>query len=322
MVRKISIILLFFIIVNFPMVKTYSYCFNNSSSYYSLIESNKDDYNTCMKQDLLILMMSYPEFITDIVLENNNVYIVMKSGKKFIYDDKKVKTPEEKLANPDLQDMLEQIYPLNKTNEIMPKDFNPGRVRHYGLLNEVYGSSQNIIEKNLCSLKYGYTNYQFNSKNNANIALEDTMKELVPLGQKNNKVAALLYPASGTYNYRLISGTGRLSPHAYGITIDLKSDKRDYWKWSTIDQGKSRLSEYPEELVSAFENHNFIWGGKWGHFDILHFEYRPEIILKARYFGNHNDNEQWFKGVPLDNDSVKEYIDLIDSKITEKEVSQ
>lgn len=314
MIKKIFLCFLCFtLMLTFLIENTYLNCYalTNSSSEVT----DECNYKTRMKQDILILMLAYPEYITDISCENDNVYIVMKSGKKFIYDDKKNKTSEEKLSNPDLQDMMEEIYPLTKTNEIMPKAFNPGRIRHYGLLNEVYGDSQSAIEKNLCALKYGYTNYQFNSKNGANTALENTMKELVPLSKGNPKIGAILYPASGTYNYRLISGTGRLSPHAYGITIDLKSDKRDYWKWSSAEKGKSRLCEYPDELVSAFENHNFIWGGKWGYFDILHFEYRPEIILKAKYFSNYNSDNEWFKGAPEDDINVKECIKLIDSKI-------
>jgi hypothetical protein len=32
------------------------------------------------------------------------------------------------------------------------------------------------------------------------------------------------------------------------------------------------------EIVDVFERHGFIWGGKWYHFDTMHFEYRPELI--------------------------------------------
>jgi peptidoglycan L-alanyl-D-glutamate endopeptidase CwlK len=31
--------------------------------------------------------------------------------------------------------------------------------------------------------------------------------------------------------------------------------------------------------VTIFENHGFIWGGKWYHFDTMHFEYRPELLV-------------------------------------------
>jgi hypothetical protein len=38
----------------------------------------------------------------------------------------------------------------------------------------------------------------------------------------------------------------------------------------------------PEAVVGIFQSHGFIWGGKWAHFDVIHFEYRPEIILYNR----------------------------------------
>lgn len=268
-----------------------------------------------MKQDLLILMLAYPEYIVGIEkIVDDKVYCIMKSNKKIIYDDRIQKSHEEKLGNPDLQDMLEQSYPLEKNDKLMDKNFDPGRARHYDLLNEVYGNSRSSIESNLISLKYGYTNYQFNSKNNANISLETALKEVMPLAKSNSLIGAILYPASGTYNYRVISGTGRLSPHSYGIAIDLKSDPRDYWKWSSLEKGEKRLSEYPKELVESFEKNNFVWGGKWGHFDILHFEYRPEIILKAKYFGNWNKDSKWYEGAPVD-DNTQKCIDIIEAAL-------
>lgn len=302
MIKKVFIFIICVLIIsNIPIV---SYAAENI------------DYDTQMKQDILVLMLAYPEYVVKVEKNSDNmVYCTMKSGKKIIYDDKLKKTHEEKLNNPDIQDMLEQNYPLNRNTNIMDKNFDPGRSRHYDILNEVYGSSKNSIEKNLISLKYGYTNYQFNSKNNANTSLETALKEVMPLAKNRPDINNILYPASGTYNYRVISGTGRLSPHSYGIAIDLKSDKRDYWKWSSIEQGQKRLSEYPTELVEAFEHNNFVWGGKWGHFDILHFEYRPEIILKAKYFSNWNTNSKWYDGVPLEDNLTKQYIEIIDTSL-------
>jgi peptidoglycan LD-endopeptidase CwlK len=39
-------------------------------------------------------------------------------------------------------------------------------------------------------------------------------------------------------------------------------------------------NSYPQEIVELFEKHGFIWGGKWSHFDLMHFEYRPEVLKK------------------------------------------
>lgn len=294
-------ILLFFIISNFSI---------------SIKAATDEDYIKEMKRDILSLMLAYPEYIKGVEKDSNdNVYIIMKSGKKILYDDKKEKNHAEKLSNPDIQDMMEQYYPLTKNDTVMDINFDPGRSRNYDLLTEVYGGSRNQIEKNLTALKYGYTNYQFNSKNSANISLENVLKELMPLSKSRGDIASILYPASGTYNYRVISGTGRLSPHSFGIAIDLKSDPRDYWKWSSREKGTSRVLEYPTELVEAFEKNNFVWGGKWGHFDILHFEYRPEIILKAKYFSNSKNSSNWFDGAPLDDENTQNYIKLIDQNL-------
>lgn len=289
------------------------------SSFNIFAKANEDkNYNTTMKQDILTIMLAYPDTVQNIVVENNKVYCVMNSGNKILYDDKKEKSHDEKLSNADLQDTLSQLYPLDMINDVTEKNFEPGRIRNYALLNEVYGSSRQSIEKNLTSLKYGYPNYQFNSKNNANLALENALKEIMPLAQSRGDISSILYPASGTYNYRIISGTGRLSAHSYGIAIDLKSDPRDYWKWSTPEKGKSRILEYPKELIQAFENNNFVWGGKWNHFDILHFEYRPEIILKAKYFSNYDNSKPWYDGVPNNDEYAQKCIRLIEEVFKEE----
>ena len=294
-----SLILCIFIIINISIpIKAYE----------------SKDYEIEMKQDILILMLSYPEYIVNLEKNNDKVYLIMKSGKKIIYDDKIEKTHDEKLINPDLQDSLHQYYPLDKNNTVLNKDFDPGRARPYELLSEVYGESQKLIESNLTNLQYGYS-YQFNNKNNANTSLDSVFKELIPLSKTRGDISSILYPASGTYNYRVISGTGRLSPHSYGIAIDLKLDERDYWKWSSEDQGSKRISEYPKELVEIFEKNNFIWGGKWNHFDILHFEYRPEIILKARYFTNWNENDKWYESPLLDKATIEDYINIIEKSL-------
>lgn len=294
------------------IVNIIMFCTTNVSS--AVMASIDDDYTITMKQDILALMVAYPETIKDVVVKDNKVYCITSNNKEILYDDKKEKSHDEKLSNADLQDALEQVYPLEMITSISPTNFEPGRIRCYPLLNEIYGYDQNSIEKNLTSLKYGYTNYRFNSKANANINLENALKVVMPLANSRSDIASILYPASGTYNYRTISGTGRLSPHAYAIAIDLKTDSRDYWKWTNAQQGLKRILEYPEDLVKAFENNYFVWGGKWNHFDTLHFEYRPEIILKAKYFTNYEKGTPWYTGAP-ETEEVKAYIEIIENSL-------
>ncbi|WHH60868.1 M15 family metallopeptidase [Petroclostridium sp. X23] len=267
-----------------------------------------------MKQDVLCLMMAYPEYVVGVEKnDDGNIYVVMKSGRRILYDDKKVKNHAQKLSNPDLQDMLEQRYPLSDSTGIMPVDFDPGRARVYPLLKEVYGGTKEEIQKNLVNVGLAAGSSQFNKNNHAAASLKKVMQELKALMQNNTKISGFVYPMSGTFNYRVIAGTNQLSPHSFGIAIDLARDKRDYWKWASREQGEKRLASYSRELVQIFENNGFIWGGKWGHFDILHFEYRPEFIIKAKYFGTKPDmGKQWYEGVPVENNEVKNYIQAID----------
>lgn len=291
-----------------------SLCFNTT---YVVKASNENNYKVTMKQDILCLMMAYPEYITKIEKDSSEqVYIVMRSGRKILYDDKKKKSFEEKLYNTDIQDMMEQKYPLTAVNSIMNKNMDPGRFRVYPLLQEVYGGSQKQVEANLTRVNLAYKNFQFNGNNKAADFLQNAIREVIPLTHTRPDIRACVFPFSGTYNYRYIAGTNLLSPHSFGIAIDLARDNRDYWKWASKEEGQKRIESYPSDLVKIFEDNNFVWGGKWSHFDILHFEYRPEIILKARYFGEKFNNEsKWYEGAPLEESYVKESIEKINKSL-------
>ena len=119
------------------------------------------------------------------------------------------------------------------------------------------------------------------------------------------KINNFVMPISGTYNYRVIQDTGMLSPHSYGIAIDLNRNDADYWKWVPREKGDSRIAIYPKVIVESFEKYGFVWGGKWSHFDILHFEYKPEIIIKAQYFFEDDKNEAWDYNIPKDDKNIE-----------------
>lgn len=262
-------------------------------------------YVAVMKRDILCLMLAYPGLITNIEkTADSQIYLVMKSGRNILYDDKKEKNSWQKSDNPDLQDMMEQIYPLDKMTALLPNHNNPGCIRVYPLLKEAYGVNKKSILSNLAKVSIGYKYVEFNQNNNASAALKSVMKELLPLSRQSHRIYAASFPCSGAYNYRLIGGTGRLSSHAYGIAIDLNNNKYDYWRWSTREEGQKRLDAYPQEIPAIFEKYGFIWGGKWGNFDIMHYEYRPEIILKARYFSKEPvSGIPWYDGLQSDQEA-------------------
>jgi hypothetical protein len=292
------------------------FCSNKMYHTTRAVEGNNNSEELCdttMKRDLLCLILAYPEHITGIEASDGKVFLLMKSGRKIIYDDKKEKTFEEKLNSADVQDMMEQAYPLSDINTLMPKDYSPGRIRCYPLMIEVYGHSKEQIQANIINVSTGCGNLSFNKSSKAAESLKKAMDELAVLSKGNRAVSSAVFPTNGTFNYRRIAGTGRLSPHSFGTAIDLARDKRDYWKWASKEQGEERLKSYPREVVKVFEKNNFIWGGKWHHFDILHFEYRPELVIKALYFGRHNNREGlWYSGAPVEEENVKRCIEIIE----------
>ena len=88
-----------------------------------------------------------------------------------------------------------------------------------------------------------------------------------------------LTPSGGTYNCRVIAGTDRKSVHGNGIAIDINVGWSDYWRNHRPVDGKYPYkNRIPWEIVEIFEAHGFIWGGKWYHYDTMHFEYRPELL--------------------------------------------
>lgn len=90
------------------------------------------------------------------------------------------------------------------------------------------------------------------------------------------------------YVWRDIAGSANRSLHSFGLAIDLLSDdyggKQVYWRWSRRHYPEwwaiphENRHSPPTVVIEAFENHGFIWGGKWFFFDQIHFEYRPELL--------------------------------------------
>lgn len=92
--------------------------------------------------------------------------------------------------------------------------------------------------------------------------------------------------------WRDVPGTNVRSFHAYGTALDLLPRRYNgfgYWRWARQsgvrdwwDVPLEQRYRVPAAIVTAFETHGFVWGGKWALFDPVHFEYRPEVVSAAR----------------------------------------
>ncbi|MDR2789990.1 MAG: SH3 domain-containing protein [Campylobacteraceae bacterium] len=218
------------------------------------------------------LLKAYKESISSI--KDNLVYF--KNGKTLPFDDKNGKTYEEILQNADIQDQFYEVYMKGALDKFPVND--AGRIRNNEFLKALYGESKEEVENNLVSVAWlpssANISLRFNKNNGAAQALQAVSNELDKLDKKYLKY--LKNPA-GTYEYRNIADTNRLSMHAFGTAIDLDIKYANYWLWdkNTKRQYKNSL---PQKIVDIFEKHGFIWGGKWLHYDTIHFEYRPELL--------------------------------------------
>jgi hypothetical protein len=210
--------------------------------------------------------------------------IVMLFGRsEILYDDRKAKAFEEMLVDPDIEDSFCLIYPLTNPTDKLPKDFDPGRIRVEKMFKALYGATEREVAKSCVIVMFCGHQVRFSSRCGAALALEAVGKDLdvVLLKQPNLKI--YVSELGGTFSWRLIAGTERLSNHSFGNAIDLNIKKSAYWRWSPPAlMEKFSRKDWPVEIIEAFERHGFIWGGKWWHYDTMHFEFRPELIAHAK----------------------------------------
>ncbi len=117
-------------------------------------------------------------------------------------------------------------------------------------------------------------------------------QRITALAKTNSDVQKFLEDISVIYGFswREVRDTSSRSMHSFGIAIDILpqgyGQKIIYWNWEK-NNGNSRWMLIPlkdrwlppQAVISAFESEGFIWGGKWGIWDNMHFEYRPELLI-------------------------------------------
>lgn len=232
------------------------------------------------------LVAAYPAFLDRV--DGNR--IVWRDGTLTPFDDGAgEKAFERWLSAPDLEDMFRFPYPAGADVAPPAIDVDPGRARNAAFFDAMYGDCRKgEVAKSLETIVWLPTKapqkLQVTRINGVSARLAAVSKELDALPATFDKFLA---PSSGTYNCRVIAGTDRLSAHGSGIAIDIAAGQSDYWRWAKGDHGGRRgdlggpvpyRNRVPIEIVRIFEKHGFIWGGRWYHYDTMHFEYRPELL--------------------------------------------
>ena len=225
------------------------------------------------------LIQSYPDFI--IGFADN--HIIFKDNSKMLWDDGvKNKSSEALLEKPDIEDMFSQKYTTGTLKSLPARNFDPSRIRNEPFFFKMYGSTEKEVKQHLTEIiwcpKLVGQKITVTTINGIDKKLSQISRELDEHPELKKYIANI----GGTFTWRNINGTKRHSMHSFGMTIDINTTYSDYWQWSckctNENAGVKYKNRIPQTIVDIFEKYRFIWGGKWYHFDTMHFEYRPELI--------------------------------------------
>jgi D-alanyl-D-alanine carboxypeptidase len=179
---------------------------------------------------------------------------------------------------------LEDIYrPPYRPGPIVPVDTadagkidDPGRVRVEQLLLATYGANREEVVNHLGRVRFFGIRWPFHEL--AAPALDRVVARLTAQLKTDKKLLPFLQDIGGTWIWRKISRSKNLSAHAFGIAIDINVERSAYWRWTKRGEPIIWQNKIPQAIVDAFEAEGFIWGGRWVHYDTMHFEYRPELL--------------------------------------------
>lgn len=234
---------------------------------------------------MLRLIQAYPRYLKGYT----DNHIVWKDGTKMLYDDGLLKTEDQTFDSTDLEDQMNGLlYTPGLPRDTPTYNCDPGTFRCQAFFRKMYGSSEAEAKSHLVPVVWpartpGRTQRIWvTSVNGVNRRLQAVANELVARPRLRPYVTDI----GGTFNWRNIMGTTRQSPHSFGIAIDINTTYAEYWKWDrradwmidSVEENLQWRNSVPLEIVEIFERHGFIWGGKWYHYDTMHFEYRPELL--------------------------------------------
>ena len=238
-----------------------------------------------IEKDLSCLVKAYPESLFRGTTVDT---LITSKGQILKYsDDLKDTSFDYVLEHADLKTQMQLIYPVDALVEMPAVNADPGRLRSDLFFKSVYGSTEQEVlgHTELVYWAPCKCNIRFSSLNGAARALKSIGDTL----GMDDVLSRYVQKSAGSYTYRNIQGTARKSVHSYAAAVDfsLPYGLSKYWLWSGCNEGKTCM--YPQDVlkdknlkrvVKIFEDNGFIWGGKWYHFDTVHFEYRPELVGK------------------------------------------
>ncbi|HOV13877.1 MAG TPA: M15 family metallopeptidase, partial [Spirochaetota bacterium] len=131
---------------------------------------------------------------------------------------------------------------------------------------------------------------KFNKKNLASFYLTKAVNEIIDISLSDKEIKEWIDSIQYIYTYseRKVANENRPSLHTFGIAIDIIPKNKNryiYWLWTSdfVEEWwnvkDDKKVHFPNKIIEIFEKNGFCWGGYWNRFDIMHFEFRPEIAI-------------------------------------------
>ncbi len=234
-------------------------------------------------------LAAYGEFVDTMTFTEDDAAFVIGGEPIFFQDGRML--AEDRLSEADHFDPIFYEYSLAPLTEPLPLSGDP--VYSRDLLERLFGRTEPEIRSHGQSATFLGRKVFVNEF--CLDALHEVEADIRRVAREEKEVADWVSAINVAYSFinRDITGSESRSYHSWGLAIDLVPTsfrgRPVYWRWSRVldPDGwyrippKDRWSP-PQAVIEAFEAHGFVWGGKWSHFDAMHFEYRPEVILFNR----------------------------------------
>ena len=226
------------------------------------------------------LTAAYPGIVTS----GDATAVTFADGTTLPLDDgRSDKSFNDWLTEPDIEDMFRYPYPAGAAITAPPDNFDPGRARNAAFFTKIYGDCRKgEVVKNLADIVW--------LPKKGGVRLKAT---------RINGVAAKLQAVSDALD-KLPAPVRRLSDATrrhlqlprdcrHVVTLGAQLRHRHRYRHAArpllaLERRARRISyrnAIPPEIVAIFEQHGFIWGGRWHHYDTMHFEYRPELFARG-----------------------------------------
>jgi len=224
------------------------------------------------------LVRAYPDALSG----HDDKTITWRDGTVMPADDGVADKPFERLLrNASILDQMRLAYPVGPSAP-PAANADPGRFRNEAFFKKMYGDCKtDEVRRNLVTIIWLPRSWgkpvQVTRINGVAERLKQVSAEIDAL---DPAVRAAAFPIAGVLSCRPVADTGKMSMHGYAAAIDLNLKYSDYWLWAEKGKTIPYKNRMPQQIVDIFERHGFIWGGKWYHYDTMHFEYRPELVGK------------------------------------------